>query len=178
MLQTVCEATAIVLSEIESAAGAVNPEDVEALGRAVAAADGVFITGEGRSGLVAKCLAMRLMHLGLRAHVVGEAVTPAFGSRSLLIAVSGSGETPLTRTVAEAALSSGGAVAAVTAAPVSSLARSAGISVVIPIRKSAQFGGSLFEQAALVVFDSLALVLQHRLGRSDDEMRSRHATLE
>ena len=33
--------------------------------------------GAGRSGLVAKAFAMRLMHLGLEAFVVGETITPA-----------------------------------------------------------------------------------------------------
>jgi D-arabinose 5-phosphate isomerase GutQ len=54
----------------------------------------------------------------------------------------------------------------------------ADLSVVIPAAQSAQFGGSLFEQAALLVCDSLTLILQQRLGQSHTDMRSRHATLE
>ena len=35
-----------------------------------------FFCGQGRSGLVAQMVAMRLMHVGFEAHVVGEATTP------------------------------------------------------------------------------------------------------
>ena len=35
-----------------------------------------FFCGQGRSGLVAQMVAMRLMHVGFEAHVVGEATSP------------------------------------------------------------------------------------------------------
>ncbi len=35
-----------------------------------------FWSGQGRSGLVARMAAMRLMHVGFDAHAVGEATTP------------------------------------------------------------------------------------------------------
>lgn len=37
----------------------------------------IFVAGAGRSGLVAKFFAMRLMHGGYDVFVVGEIVTPA-----------------------------------------------------------------------------------------------------
>ncbi len=43
--------------------------DREQLGRFAAALSGaerIFVTGEGRSGFMARAFAMRLMHLGLR----------------------------------------------------------------------------------------------------------------
>jgi 6-phospho-3-hexuloisomerase len=52
------------------------------------------------------------------------------------------------------------------------------VTVTIPVGQSVQFGGSLFEQTALVVCDSLTLILQQRLGQSEADMESRHATLE
>jgi 6-phospho-3-hexuloisomerase len=55
-----------------------------------------YASGQGRSGLVAQMAAMRLMHVGFDAHVVGEATAPAIGSRDGLLVVSGSGETPVT----------------------------------------------------------------------------------
>ena len=50
--------------------------------------------GAGRSGLAAKAFAMRLMHLGFNVYLVGETTTPAVQPDDLVIAVSGSGETP------------------------------------------------------------------------------------
>ena len=178
MPQSASESLIRVLNEVSGAIGRVKAEEIEALGDAIVAAGGVFVAGEGRSGLVVRCLAMRLMQLGLRAHVAGETVTPAFGPGDLLVVVSGSGERRVTCTTAGVARDLGGRVAVVTAAPGSSLVRMADICVAIPVGESEQFGGSAFEQAALLVLDSLALLLHHRLGRSWDEMRSRHATLE
>ena len=53
----------------------------------------VYIYGAGRSGLVAKAFAMRLMHLGIAVHVVGEITTPAIEAEDIFITISGSGET-------------------------------------------------------------------------------------
>lgn len=55
--------------------------------------ENVFLLGLGRSGLVAKAFAMRLMHLGIGVYVVGETITPAIGDKDCLLAISGSGET-------------------------------------------------------------------------------------
>lgn len=55
--------------------------------------DRIFVVGTGRSELVGKAFAMRLMHLGFNVHVVGEVTTPAIRDKDCLIAISGSGET-------------------------------------------------------------------------------------
>lgn len=52
-----------------------------------------FFVGEGRSGLIAKAIAMRLMHSGKQVYVVGETTTPAIEGKDLLIAVSASFKT-------------------------------------------------------------------------------------
>ncbi|MDI5791322.1 SIS domain-containing protein [Bacillus licheniformis] len=44
----------------------------------------MFVTGAGRSGLMGKSFAMRLMHLGINAFVTGETVTPAFTETTCL----------------------------------------------------------------------------------------------
>ena len=41
-----------------------------------------------------------------------------------------------------------------------------------------QYGGSLFEQAVLLICDALAMLLQRKLGISDDQMSERHTNLE
>jgi len=42
----------------------------------------IYVTGAGRSGLIARAFAMRLLHLGFDVFVVGETVTPAIPSWS------------------------------------------------------------------------------------------------
>jgi len=167
---------------------------VAALEEAILSARAVFVVGAGRSGLVGCCFAMRLAHLGLRGHVVGETVTPRVEPGDVVVALSGSGETPTTCAVEEAAAQAGAKVIAITGAADSPLARAAHAKVVIPtstlVRRSsgeggkadgvssAQYGGSLFEQALLVMLDTIALRLQSRLAQTSAEMDARHANLE
>ena len=171
------QALEAISAELARAVAAVEAAEAHRLTEEILAAKTVFVTGEGRSGLVARGFAMRLGQLGLRAYVVGETVAPAAAKGDLLLAISGSGETRVTVTHAKTARSLGVRIAAVTAAPESSLARRAGLQLLIS-GASVQYGGSLFEQAALIVLDTLALILQHRLGQTAGEMDARHTNLE
>ncbi len=177
------KASKVILTEIGGSVAGVREEQAEAFVEGIVQAGAVFTTGEGRSGLVARCFAMRLMQLGLRAFVVGETVTPALGSGDLLVVVSGRGESEIACTRARLASEHGGRVAAVTGHEGSRLGRAADLVLVIPAVEGAgeghaQYGGSQFEQSALVVLDAVAMVLQKRLGHSDEDMDARHATVE
>ena len=55
-----------------------------------------FVTGAGRSGLVARMFGMRLMHAGLTAYIPGETITPAAGKGDLMVAISCTGSTGYT----------------------------------------------------------------------------------
>ncbi len=59
-----------------------------------------LIVGAGRSGLVGKAFAMRLMHLGFDVYVLGETITPSIGEGDLVIVISGSGSGALSTTTA------------------------------------------------------------------------------
>jgi len=61
-----------VLDELGETMRAVDPGGLRALEERLVAARRVFVAGAGRSGLVVRAFAMRLMHLGLHAHVVGS----------------------------------------------------------------------------------------------------------
>ena len=137
-----------------------------------------FCTGQGRSGLVAQMAAMRLMHLGHRSHVVGEATAPAITGADALLVVSASGATPVTLHVAEAAREVGAVVLLVTAGPQSRLRRMAHATLDVPALTSMQFGGSLFEQTALLVLDAATLALDLGDPQTRESMRRRHTNLE
>ena len=146
----------------------------------------VFVTGGGRSGLALRMHAMRLMHLGLTVHVVGETTTPAIGSGDLLIVASGSGTTAGAVAAAEAAVSADARVAAVTTDGESKLAGIAHRVVLIPAAQktdhrgtaSQQYSGSLFEQALLLVLDAVFHTLWKADGTPAEDLWSRHANLE
>lgn len=136
-----------------------------------------FCTGQGRSGLVARMVAMRLVHLGRRAHVVGEATAPAIADADALLVLSASGETPLSRHYADTARDVGASVVLVTTRPASPLARTAD-TVLHVATSSSQFGGSLFEQSALLVLDAAVLALDEGDPPTRDAMARRHANLQ
>lgn len=152
----------------------------------LADAERVFVLGAGRSGLALRMTAMRLMHLGLDVHVVGETTTPAIRAGDVLLAASGSGTTGAIVRAAEIAADTGARRIALTTAAASPLGRAADALVVVPAAAkldrsgaaSAQYAGSLFEQTVALLGDAIFDALWHRSGLSADELWPRHANLE
>ncbi|HDL16011.1 MAG TPA: 6-phospho-3-hexuloisomerase [Euryarchaeota archaeon] len=185
-----------ITEHINNIAKGLNEEDMESLIKAIITSEKVFLYGAGRSGLVAKAFAMRLMHLGITVYVVGESVTPSITDKDLLITISGSGETTSIVTSGKIAKSSGAKLAVITSYPTSSLGKMAEIVVLIKGRtkligekdfflrqiKGEHYPlaplGTLFEVAVLVFLDALIVELMVRLGKTEDEMRYRHTQLE
>jgi 6-phospho-3-hexuloisomerase len=137
-----------------------------------------FCAGQGRSGLVAQMAAMRLMHVGFDAHAVGEATTPSIGAGDGLLVVSASGETPITLHLARRAAGFGAHLLVVTARADSTMAGLADALVEVPTAGTRQFGGSLFEQSALLLLDTLILDLTAGEPQAHATMHARHANLE
>jgi len=176
-----------ILNELRSVLSHVDEAQFRQLVSGITSAERLFVTGQGRSGLMARAFAMRAMHVGIRAHVVGEVTTPSIGKGDLLLACSASGKTSLTCQIARAAKKAGARVAAVVARPSSPLAKTAHTVAVLhappgarskPKVTSAQFGNTLFEQALLVLLDAVALALAEILRTGQAEMSQRHANLE
>ncbi len=163
------ESTAKCLEGIDPAAAA-------HFRRQICDARHVFVAGAGRTGYVARCFAMRLMHLGFPVHVVGEATAPAPTHQDLLLLFSGTGETLSTCEVASRAADRHVPMQAVTANPESRLARTAGTSLVIPAGEGGRFPlGTLFESVLFAFLDASVLALKDEMKVKDDEMSARHA---
>lgn len=180
----------LVANEVGAVLDSVIRTDPVALGRVsdlVAEAPRVFVLGAGRSGLALRMTAMRLMHLGLEVHVVGETTTPAIARDDLLVVASGSGTTSGIVRAAETAVSVGAKVVAITTDATSPLAELSGsATVVVPAAgkldrsgaASAQYAGSLFEQAVVLIGDALFHALWARSGQDADDLWPRHSNLE
>lgn len=174
--------------ELAACVEAVSEAQADALLEEIAAARAVFVVGAGRSLLMLRCLAMRLMHLGLTAYVVGDTTTPAFGPGDLLVCASGSGTTGSVLRVAERAHELGGRVAAFTIEATSPLGALADAVVEVPAFTDKRAvagselptlpGGSLFEQAVLLLGDALVAPLGVRTGVACDHAFALHANLE
>jgi D-arabinose 5-phosphate isomerase GutQ len=65
-----------ILAEVRQVLERMDDGQLERLAAGLLAAPRVFVTGEGRSGFMAKAFAMRLAHLGLPVAVLGETTTP------------------------------------------------------------------------------------------------------
>ncbi|KAG1362295.1 3-hexulose-6-phosphate isomerase [Cocos nucifera] len=158
-----------------------------------AAAGKVFVHGVGREGLMMKALCMRLYHLGLSAHVVGDVTTPPIAAGDLLLASAGPGGFSTVDAICGVAKSAGARVALLTAQPgAGSIAcRSADAVAYIPAQTMADDEeelraprgvrlpmGSLYEGALFVLFEMVVLRLAEVLGQAPAHLRSRHTNLE
>ena len=176
----------LVQDEISDVFKRVDPAQVAALVTGLRLADRIFVTGAGRSGLVLKMAAMRLMHLGLTVHVVGETTAPAIRAGDLLLAASGSGTTAGVVKAAETAAGQGARVAAYTTSPGSPLAAVSSAVVLIPAAQktdhgsavSRQYSGSLFEQVLFATTEAVFQGLWDEDAAAAEELWERHANLE
>ena len=142
--------------------------------------------GVGREGLMMRALCMRLMHLGLDAHMVGDMTTPALGEGDLLVVSAGPGSFSTVKALVVVAHESGARVAAITAQPAGQVPSAA--DVVIHLRaqtmaddkggRSVLPMGSLYEAVMLIFFDIVSIVLRESTGQTMEGMRGRHTNLE
>jgi 6-phospho-3-hexuloisomerase len=137
-----------------------------------------FFSGQGRSGLVVEMAAMRFMHLGYDVHFVGEATAPSVRKGDGFLLVCGSGQTPISMGFAATAKAEGALLVVLTHKPQSELAGLADILLPVPAQRTAQFGGSLFEQCCLILLDSLALELTPREPDAHARMWRRHTNMQ
>jgi 6-phospho-3-hexuloisomerase len=176
----------LVRDEITATAAKIDEHEMAGLAGQLCQNGRVFVAGAGRSGLVLRMAAMRLMHLGLTVHIAGDTTTPAINSGDLLLVASGSGTTSGVVKSAETAVKAGARIAAFTTNPDSPLARLADALVIIPAAQktdhgsnvSRQYSGSLFEQ---VLFLATEAIFQSLWGNTDvpaEELWLRHANLE
>ena len=177
-----------LVAEVADVITRVHPLEVQQIVDAIMHTRRLFLEGRGRSGLMMRAFAIRLTHLDLHCHVVGESTTPSLLVGDLLLVGSGSGETITPILAARAAKSAGGLVAAFTSRRESTLAQWADLAVIIPapVREqsaeeqvtSMQPMGSLFEQSLLLLLDSIVLLLKDRLRQDERMMMTRHSNLE
>lgn len=170
----------LIIKEIKNSLSLINEEKVRKFIEIIEGAKRIFVLGQGRSGLIAKCFAMRLMHLGFLVYVVGETITPGIKKEDLLIICSSSGEKYLAREFAKLAKKKEAIVCALTSSKISPLGRIADLVIQIPAEKfnTKQPLGSLFEQSLFLYLEGIIFSLIKEIDITKGEMRNRHANLE
>lgn len=168
----------LIIGELSSLAEKIDQTECNHLINTIISAGHIFLAGAGRSGQMINAFANRLMHLGLSVSIVGEISAPHSHENDLMIVGSGSGETRRLINQVETAKKNGVRIALITTSPDSTLAKLADCVLTVPAGNSVQPMGSLFEQAALLTYDSLVLALMEKLDETAQTMKHRHADIE
>ena len=177
----------IILSEIQSILFTLCEQEIDRFAKRILCAKRIFVSGAGRSGILVRAFAMRLMQMGFTTYVVGETITPAVVEDDLLVMISGSGETQSSYFILKEAKKAGAYTYLITARSASSMGKIAQEKIVIPgptklsffnKEKSKQFLGSLFEQGTFIFLESIIQQVGAKKKMSSKNIMLRHANLE
>ena len=157
-----------------------NSENTDKFVDSILGARKIFLYGVGRSGLIAKAFAIRLVQMGLEVFFVGETVTPIVEEGNVVIIVSYTGETMSAIQTANIVRRVGAKVVTLTAHGHSKLAVASNLVIELNPPKDDVRGrlaplGTVFEDATLIYLDSIVAILMEKLGQSEGSMRKRHA---
>ena len=185
-----------ILDNIKNAEEFLDEETIDKFEDIIIESKNIFVTGAGRSGLAAKAFAMRLMHLGLSAYVVGETISPAIYEDDCIIAISGSGETNTIVSAAKIAKNRGSKVLAVTSYPESTLGKLSDAYVFVKGRTKKEVDdenymkrqihgnytsltplGTAFELTTLVFLDAIVSELMEKMQQTESDLKARHTVL-
>lgn len=186
-----------ILENIKNAEEFLDEDAIDKFEEIIVNSKNIFVTGAGRSGLAAKAFAMRLMHLGLSAYVVGETISPAIYEDDCIIAISGSGETNTIVSAAKIAKNRGSKVLALTSYPESTLGQLADSYVLVKGRTKKEVDdenymkrqihgnytsltplGTAFELTTLVFLDAIVSELMEKMHQTESDLKARHTVLE
>ncbi|HKS59495.1 MAG TPA: SIS domain-containing protein, partial [Thermoplasmata archaeon] len=180
--RTFVEAQEFVVRRVTESLARVPAETVRRIIDLLAKAPAIFVYGAGRSGIIGRAFAMRLVQTGLTAYVIGESVTPIVRAGDAVFILSGRGESYSSIQTANIVRREGAQLIVLTGKGGSKLAHAASISVVLdfaedPGQPRLAPLGTLFESASLRFTDALIAELMAVRGETEDSMRRRHAIM-
>ena len=176
-----------ILEEMQRVLSSIREEEVERLASAICEARVVVVAGAGRVGMAGRGFAMRLAHLGLAAHMLGDATVPSIGESDLFLVASGSGETQTIYELVVIAKKNKARVALITGNPDSRMGKLADMVVTLPAPSktnprsgvvSVQPMTTLNEQCLAILFDAIVLHLMTQMNETHETMWGRHSNLE
>ena len=190
------EAIDEIIDNVKEVSAEIDSQRINEMMEILISANNVFIIGLGRSGLVARAFAMRLMHLGISVYVVGETITPAINSNDCLLAISGSGETSFIISTAKISKKRDAKIIAVTSYEDSTLGKLSDLILHIKGRTKIDLEkdyikrqingkhqplaplGTLFEVSTLIFLEGVIAELMNKMGKTEDDLKERHTVLE
>ena len=194
--QVVTDTMISIAENLIDVADCIDQSSLDEFASMLISANRIFIMGAGRSGLVAKSFAMRLMHIGFQVYVVGEIITPAVTAGDVVVAISGSGNTRTISEFGEICKKLNVKLITVTSTKNSTLGRLSDLSVVIDGKQKPSPGkeymerqlrgnhksltplGTLFELTAAVFLDAFIAKMMVLRGVDESFLKQRHTVLE
>ena len=179
---TFVEAVSYLGERVTEALSVIDPRHIQRAVELITSAPTIFVYGAGRSGIIARALAMRLVQVGLRAFVIGESVTPIVMRGDLVIIFSNRGESYSSNQTANIVRREGANLIVVTAKPTSKLAHAATLSIALSLpddERRPQLAplGTLFEASSLRFSDGLVAEIMRARGEDEESLRRRHAIM-
>ncbi len=187
MSMTIKEMNAKAVAELTEVINRIDPVQVDTLIEILATAKRVVLYGVGREGLMMKALAMRLFHMGLDAHVVGDMTTPPVGKGDVLVVSAGPGSFATVEALRGVAHNFGAKTICFTAQADGKTPQSADFTVVLPAQTMADDTtgptsilpmGSLYEGVQYLFFEYLVLMLRDHMKVTPEQMHQNHTNLE
>lgn len=176
-----------VLSEITSVLTNVDNREIDIFADQIVGAHRIIVHGAGRVGMAIRGFAMRLGHLGFRAHTLGDSTVPNIAKGDLLIIASGSGETQTIFDIAQLGKRNYAGLALITGNKLSRIGLIADTVIVMksasstnPINgvRSMQPMTTLNEQCLSILFDATVLILMAKTEQNGADLWLRHSNLE
>ncbi len=174
------------LNELSNAFEAIESDSADRLAAELLVANRIVCYGLGREGLMIRAFCMRLMHLGLDAHMAGDVTAPPVVPGDALFLSSGPGDLLMAGSMIQLARKAGARVIALTAQPDGPDPRAADVVIHIPAQTMANDRGSesilamgtAYEIAMLVFLDLVAIRIRELSGQTMEQIRARHYNLE
>jgi 6-phospho-3-hexuloisomerase len=168
--------------QVTTALERIDPKSIVHAVELLLRAPQIFVYGAGRSGIIGRAFAMRLVQAGLRAYVIGESVTPIVRRHDTVFILSALGESQSSIQTANIVRRQGAELIVLTAHPLSKIAHTATLLLSLEFdedRNRPRFAplGTLFESASLRLTDGLIAELIRVRGETEESMRRRHAIM-
>jgi 6-phospho-3-hexuloisomerase len=160
----------------------IDPKSIARAVEILVRAPQIFVYGAGRSGIIGRAFAMRLVQAGLRAYVIGESVTPIVRHGDAVFVLSAQGESYSSIQTANIVRREGAELIVLTSKPGSKIAHAASHLMTVEFDEDAERPryaplGTLFEAASLRLTDGLIAELLRVRGETEESMRRRHAIM-
>ena len=174
-----------VIDENKQALLDMDIAEIDRLLDALASAGKVQVFGMGRMKCAVRAFTMRLMHMGIDAHVVYDTTCPNIGKGDLL--VFNCGCTTVGLVVIELAKKAGATVCVITAHPESEAGQLADFTVRLRAQvnpgnpdelPSTQPMAACFEQAIFLFEDIMIMMLMEKLKITPQQMERRHTNVD